>query len=152
MGWAWVLDASCKCKRTVASQQAPGLLGHCQRAPFSSADGMTAVGELAAYASPPAFSPLLPGSTAQKETCPGGDVAPPMVPLLFSPPLVPSVSTEPASLGANRQTPATTIFIANSIPSEFPSPFLSAAVPGAASQGLTLWLRFLLSADLPDGS
>lgn len=66
MGWAWVLDASCKCKRTVASQQAPGLLGHCQRAPFSSADGMTAVGELAAYASPPASSPLLPGSTAQK--------------------------------------------------------------------------------------
>lgn len=83
-------------------------------------------------------------------------MAPPMVPLLFSPPLVPSVSAEPASRGggggADRQTPATTIFIANSIPSEFPSPFLSAAVPGAASQGLTLWLRFLLSADLPDGS
>lgn len=43
-------------------------------------------------------------------------------------------------------------FIIRSVPSKFPSPFLSAAVPDVTSQVLTLWLRFLLSADLPDGS
>lgn len=128
-------------KGTVASLPAPGLPGHCRPARFSPADVMIAVGELGAYA--PGLLPLLPGALPIRKPDPAPRLS--LVPRSFG--------EHGACLKGGRQTDYCPItFILSSVPSKSPSPFLSAAVPDAASQALTLWLRFLLSADLPDGS